>query len=224
MLNLIVSLFLSGLALGMGPCMASCGPLLISYSAATKSGFKDSLRLYLVFSLSRVVVYMFFGILVGLFSQVFVNQDYQLHAARYLYLAGGIFIFIIGVLIVLGKEPKLRLCRLLRKNLVENDTKSIFIFGLIVGISPCAPLVGVLSYIGMVSFSWLKGLILSLAFGIGTVISPLIFLVIFAGFINKIFKDKERFFIIFQRICGFILCFLGIHLFILALNYQTPRF
>lgn len=205
--------------MGMGPCMVSCGPLLISYSAATKNGFGDSLRLYLIFSLSRIIVYLFLGLLAGLFSQFIFFQDYQLNLARYLYFVGGIFIFLIGLIIILGKEPRLKLCKLLRKNLVENDAKSIFVFGLIIGISPCAPLIGVLSYIGMISFSWLKGMILSLAFGIGTVISPLIFLVIFAGLINKIFKNREKFFIIFQKICGFILCFLGIHLFILALYY-----
>jgi len=224
MLNLVISLFLSGIALGMGPCMASCGPLLISYTAATKSGPKDSLRLYLIFSVSRILVYLVFGIVVGLFSEFFVYQDYQMHLARYFYFAGGLFIFIIGLLIMFGKEPRFKLCKLLRSKLVENDTKSIFIFGLIIGISPCAPLIGILSYIGMVSFSWLKGMILSLAFGIGTVISPLIFMVVFASLINKIFKDKEKFFVIFQKICGFILCLLGTHLFILALYYQSPRF
>ncbi|HOX54754.1 MAG: sulfite exporter TauE/SafE family protein [Candidatus Omnitrophica bacterium] len=224
MLNLVISLFLSGVALGMGPCMASCGPLLISYSAATKTGLKDSIRLYLIFSLSRIIAYLILGVLVGFLSELFIYQNYQMHLSRFFYFAGGIFIFAIGLLIILGKEPRFKLCRLLRKNLIENDAKSIFIFGLVIGISPCAPLIGVLSYIGMVSFSWVKGLLLSLSFGLGTVISPLIFLVVFSSFINKLFKDKERFFIIFQKICGFILCFLGLQLFISAWNYQLARF
>lgn len=224
MIRIIISLFLTGIALGAGPCMASCGPLLISYTAATKRGFKDSLRVYVIFSLSRIFVYLVLGLLIGLFSQYFLHQNFQETVSKYAYIVGGAFISLIGLLVILGKEPNSKFCQVLRKNLIEKDTKSILIFGLIVGISPCGPLIAVLSYIGLTSFSWLKGMLFSLSFGLGTIISPLLFLVLLAGFINKIFKNKENFYQLFQKFCGFILCLFGLYLLIITLIYNPPTF
>lgn len=224
MLRLAFALFLTGIALGAGPCLASCGPMLISYTAATKKGIKDSLRLYLIFSLSRIFVYLILGLVVGLLSQVFLLGSYQQDIAKFIYLIGGGFIFLLGLLIMLGREPRFKFCQVLRNNFIEKDAKSIFVFGLVVGISPCAPLIAVLSYIGLASLSWFKGALLSLSFGLGTVISPLVLLVIFAGFINKLFKQNEHFYALFQKICGAILCFLGLHLFITTLYNKFPGF
>lgn len=224
MCGLMLTLFLSGIVLGAGPCMISCGLLLISYTAATKDGIKDSLRVYFIFSLSRILVYLVLGILAGMLGEFFLYQDYQDNFSGFIYIAGGIFIILMGLLIILGKEPRFKFCRVLREKLIEKDIKSIFIFGLIVGISPCAPLLGVLSYIGLTSFSWIKGLLLSLSFALGTIVSPLIFLVVFAGFIKRFFKSEGKFFEIFQKLCGIILCLLGLHLFIATLFFNQPKF
>jgi len=224
MISLMLTLFLTGIGLGAGPCMASCGPLLISYTAATKKGFKDSMRVYIIFSLTRIFVYLILGVLIGLFSQAIFYQKYQVYITKTIYFIGATIILLIGVSIILGKNHGFKFCQSMRKKLIERDTKSIIFFGLVVGIAPCAPLIGVLYYIGLTSLSWLKALLLSFAFGLGTVFSPLIFLVVASGFITKLFKNEEKIYQIFQIFCGAILCILGLHLYITTLISGPPKF
>jgi sulfite exporter TauE/SafE len=83
--------------------------------------------------------------------------------------------------------------------------------GLIIGILPCAPLITVVSYIGLIAKHWFNTVIYSLSFGLGTVFSPLLVLLIFTGLIPKFIK-KERIYRIFNLACGLIIVFLGVQL------------
>jgi len=69
----------------------------------------------------------------------------------------------------------------------------------------------VFSYIILVSRGWPEALFYSFSFGIGTFVSPLIFLVIAAGLIPKylIGSKYER---VFSLICGLVIIFLGMQL------------
>ena len=84
--------------------------------------------------------------------------------------------------------------------------------GLIIGFLPCAPLLAVLSYIGLISFNWRQSVFYSLVFGIGTLISPLILLVLGAGAISKILLNKPKIYHIFRFICGLIIILFGLQL------------
>ena len=132
-----------------------------------------------------------------------------------IWLAGGIFISILGLVIFLGKESQFKVCRLLNDSLIQKDTKSLITLGVLVGISPCVPLIGILSYITMVSTHFSQGILMSAAFSLGTSISPLVFLGMLAGEIPKlnILQNKKNL-VIFQKACGAILFFLGMHIFI----------
>jgi len=121
----------------------------------------------------------------------------------------------LGVLIFFGKDSHLKICRLLNDSLIQNDTKSLITLGVLVGIFPCVPLVGVLSYITMISTNFFQGLLMSAAFGLGTIISPLIFMGMLAGAIPrlKLLQDEKNL-AIFQKICGVVLVVLGGHIII----------
>jgi sulfite exporter TauE/SafE len=212
MLNIALSLFISGVLFGSGPCLASCGPILISYIAGTKKEPIKGFFVYVLFSLSRISVYVLLSL--GIFSLGRLAMDRFLGSfSKYLLIIGGAFVIVMGLLIISGKRWESGICSYLYKNVLEHDKKSIVILGLIIGLLPCAPLLGLFSYIGLVSKTWVSSLLYSLAFGMGTFLSPLLLLAFASGFITRLFKNQI---IPFQRIlgflCGLIIILLGAQL------------
>ncbi len=204
MLKVLISLFLLGLSFGAGPCIASCGPFLISYVAGTHKNVQRSALTYILFSFSRIFVYLALGLSVFFFRQVIVAYHLG-NFSRYIFIFGGLFIVGTGLLIAFRQNSSHKLCQRL-------DSKTTpLLFGLLMGILPCAPLISVISYIGLVARTGLSSLIYSLVFGLGTALSPLVLLVGSAGLIPRLITNK-RFYRIFNLICGAIIVFLGLQL------------
>ena len=132
------SLFLFGVSLGFGPCVASCGPLLISYVAGTKRNVPQSLQAYGLFSLGRGVAYITLCVIVFALGQLALHQ--LARVTSLLRIAAALFIIFMGVLLILGKGLNLSSCHALKNHFIEKDKKSILIFGFLTGLMPCAPL------------------------------------------------------------------------------------
>lgn len=207
----VFSCFLFGLSFGMGPCLASCGPLLLSYTAGTNKNIIKSALVYLLFSLSRILIYLVFSLVIFFLGQAIINYTF-LPFSKYLFILGGVFIALIGILISLGKSSDHKLCKRLQSFFLNKDTKTVIILGLIVAILPCAPLISVLSYIGIISKHWFEAVLNGLFFGLGTVVSPLFLFVLLSGSLSKLIIDKNNFYRIFNIICGLIIIFLGVQL------------
>ena len=112
-----------------------------------------------------------------------------------------------------GKKKEKGFCAVLCRRFLEKDKKSIIIFGLIIGLIPCAPLLAAFSYMGLISKDWFTSLTYSFFFGLGTLISPLLVLAGLAGVIPRILADKQAVYgRIFNFICGGILVLLGLQL------------
>lgn len=218
MLRVGISLFLSGVFLGAGPCLIGCGPLLASFIAGNKKDIKQSIRIWLIFSLSRILAYLILGLLIGLLSQEVVYRYYDSGVAKHLFIIGGIFISLIGALMVLNRLSQFKICNILNDKLIKNDTKSVFIFGLVIGLLPCAPLSGILIYVALISKSIFKAIFYCFSFGLGTFASPLIIMAICASFIAKLLGGQEKAFNIFQKICGLIIIILGVQLILSGLS------
>jgi len=212
MLRITLTLFVWGILFGSGPCLASCGPILVSYAAATRKDAVKSFLMYALFSVSRISVYILLSILIYFLGKVTIDRVLG-GLSKYLFIAGGILIILMGLLIIFGKRWKYPFCSFLHKNILEQDKKSIAALGLIIGFLPCGPLLAVLSYIGLVSKTWMNSLVYSISFGLGTFLSPLLLVTITTGFIARLFKDRN---LIYQRligvICGSIIIFLGAQL------------
>lgn len=212
MIRIAISLFISGLLFGSGPCLASCGPLLISYIAGTRKNIVKGLITYLIFSLSRIFAYIILASAI-FFLGKFMIERIATEYSKYVSIIGGIFIILVGAIMVLGKHLDFGFFRKINRIVLEKDIKSVVLFGLIIGFLPCAPLIAILSYIGLISKGWLTSLGYSLSFGLGTIISPLILLVILAGFIPKLLIDRAViYYRYFNVICGLIIIFLGMQL------------
>ena len=210
--KIIISLFVAGLLFGSGPCVASCGPFLITYIAGSKKNISKGIMVYILFSAARIFVYVVLSLAI-LFLSRFAIERLLGGLYKYVLISGGGFIIIIGLFMAFGKKLEFGLWRSLHKNLLERDKKSIFAVGLAIGLLPCAPLLSILSYVGLISRTWLDSLLYALAFGIGTFVSPLILLTILAGIIPRLFLEKKTVYSsIFSFICGSTIIFLGIQL------------
>ncbi|MFA5357159.1 MAG: sulfite exporter TauE/SafE family protein, partial [Candidatus Omnitrophota bacterium] len=72
--NIISGLFLTGVLFGSGPCVASCGPFLISYIAGTRKTAARGVVAYILFSSARVSVYIALGVSVFFLSRFAVER------------------------------------------------------------------------------------------------------------------------------------------------------
>jgi len=213
-MQIIISLFLMGLWFGLGPCLASCGPVLISYIAGTKKNILASLGTYILFSLSRVAVYLLLGLLVFSLGKI-ITQTWLVGLSRYVFVIGGAFIILLGILTAFGRHLEFQCCGFLEKNLLREYHKSALVLGLIIGVLPCAPLLALLGYVGLVSKTWSQALIYCFFFGLGTMISPLLILSTLTGLIRRFLENqKKMYYSIISFICGLIMIFLGLQLII----------
>jgi len=211
-IKITFSLFLLGLTFGSGACIASCGPLLISYLIGTEKNIGKSITSYILFSCARIAVYVILSLCVFLVGR-FVIMRFVADISRYLVVAGGALIMVMGVLVAMGKEKRFAFCGVLHKKLIEHDAKSVLMMGLVIGLLPCAPLIALFSYVGLVSKTWAQSLAYSLSFGLGTAVSPLIFLAVFAGAMPKFLDARGQAIVRAVRyICASIIIILGLQL------------
>lgn len=202
MFRTAASFFVYGIVFGSTACLASCGPLVVSYVAGAKKNIPGSLLAYLAFSAARISVYLVLGLAFFLLGEGMLLQKAG-DFSRYLYVAGGLFMILVGAGLSFAKPMRHLAC--------SNAGASSL--GVMAGILPCLPLFAMFSYIGLISKSWFSNVTYTLSFGIGTAVSPLLGLVFLAGFIPRVFKGAAaRYQEIFGLICGLIIVILGIRL------------
>ncbi|MCM8795784.1 MAG: sulfite exporter TauE/SafE family protein [Candidatus Omnitrophica bacterium] len=195
MMRTALGLFILGLSFGSGPCLVSCGPVLITYLAGTKRNILKGLSAYVLFSSVRMLTYIILGLGIFFLGRIVLGR-FLSAISKYIFIFGGGFIVLLGLFMASGRQGKY-------------DRKNIVIMGLVIGFLPCVPLIAIFTYIALVSKSWLQSLFYLFSFGIGTSISPLIFLVILTGLIPRLFEKKTSYVRIFNLVCGLIIVFLG---------------
>ncbi len=198
-------LFISGLILGSGPCLSLCAPVLISYTAALKASVKKSLLSYLVFSGFKILSYIILGVLCA-GGVILLKHPVFIDYSNRIYLGLGYFIALIGLTTIFYKGKRIsRICQWIHKGNIKN----VGILGLLVGLSPCLPLLGILNYIVIISNSVYEAIIFSLVFGLGTALSPLLILVMVSGKVAEKLSQNDKFKVGIRIICGIVILFLG---------------
>ncbi len=182
------------------------------YIAGTKRTWQDGLKATLVFSLTRLVVYTFMGGVVGYVGYYLFQLFHGQIWAKFLWIFAGLFIIALGILIAFGKGIKNPVCQLLQKQTVENSTKSMIFLGLVIGFSPCLPLLAVLTEIMFLAEEFYQGFLYGFAFGIGTVISPLLLLGALAPLIPAKLIKTDKAMKIFNVVCGALLILVGLYI------------
>jgi len=211
-MNTAFSLFFTGLFFGSGPCLVSCGPILLSYIVATGKDIPKGLKDYLIFSLARLLAYLIL-ILAVFFLGGYTLRRFLGDYALYLFILGGAFIVFVGLMMMLRIRLEFLPLQRLQKYMTGRHKQNLLLMGLIIGLLPCAPLLAVFSYIGLMSKTWFQSLLLILSFGLGTILSPIIPLIIIAGFTPSLLGARKP---VYERslsfIGGFIILLFGLQL------------
>jgi hypothetical protein len=121
---------------------------------------------------------------------------------HYLKAVLSLILIVIGITVVLGKNFNVKFCGAGEGNMA--------VLGMLVGISPCAPLIGILLEIALLSDNFFAGFAYSFFFGIGTVLSPMLLIAAVIPMIGGRFNQKV--FRIFTYLCGSMMVLAGMYI------------
>ncbi|PIV57189.1 hypothetical protein COY52_10225 [Candidatus Desantisbacteria bacterium CG_4_10_14_0_8_um_filter_48_22] len=203
-------LFLTGLTMGWGPCMGVCLPVILPYIAGAEKGWKKGFLASLAFSVSRFTAYVILGFLAGFAAKMLLRGFYQHNIGLYINKVGAAIIILFGVLIILGKNFQSPFCRILREHTIEKGMRGTIILGFLTGLSPCAPLMGALAMIILEAKNGLQGMAFGAAFGLGTMLSPVLLFGTLAGGASSYLLKFKRASDIAGRACGALLALWGV--------------
>ncbi len=209
----LTKLLMAGLLMGWGPCLLFCGPIILPYIAGTKTNWQSGLKITVIFSLARLLAVALLGLLITI---TFRTIDH-FFSSQVIYFLTAIFIIIIGMEIFFRSSQK-PLCRILKHHLEKKSSRSILLLGLLIGLSPCAPLIAIFTYIGCIAKNAFEGLLYAFSFGIGTFFSPLLLLGTLASALPSKLIRSPKALKIFRYLCGAILIIFGINLFLRGLK------
>ncbi len=221
-----LQIFFAGIILANGPCLFICIPVVIpsiggfSWLETESSGWKMGLKFVLIFSFFRLTAYS----LLGFLSVVFYQFVFGVIAPRglHLQLILGFFIVGLGLVYCLNNlfrksrvgNPIYSFCSLACQKLNKKTLWGMALLGLLIGFSPCPPLLAVLTYIAASAPNPLWGLFAGLIFGLGTIITPLIPLGVFAGFFVDKVRKNPKIHLWVKLMSGIILIYFGAKLII----------
>jgi len=202
--KVFVELFLAGIGLGFGPCFLFCAPFISSYIFAKGLNHKEGLVFTVIFSLGRVVAYS----ILGLVAVALVNTA-GIQKNIFKQIAGAIILLILPIY-DFGKNNKF--CGFFQRSFGKNTKTNSFLLGFFIGLTPCIPLVGILTYIVCKSVNIFYGFLNGFVFGVGTFFSPLIFVGLFSGLFADYFSKPQKIFLIFKVIANIFLIYFAVKL------------
>lgn len=193
----LVKIFIAGLILANGPCLFICAPVILPcitglpYSREGLAGWKTGLKFAVVFSSARLTAYGFLGWASVIFYRfvfgfITPGSVYVKFALSFLIVGIGIFYFFNNSF--KAQQTQRKSCNCLRLSLNSGSVWHMALFGLLIGFSPCPPLLAMLTYISATASNPWAGLAAGLIFGLGTLVTPLIPLSIFTGLL----ADKAK--------------------------------
>lgn len=208
----LLMMLIQGFVIGAGPCMLVCAPILLPYIAGTRRTWQEGFKATLIFGFTRLAVYTVLGGVVG-YVGAFLFQLFYSHLwGKALWGVAGLFIMVVGLLIVIGKGVENPFCRYLQKHTLENSAKSMILLGVVIGLSPCLPLLAVLTEIMFLAEKFYQGFLYGFAFGVGTVISPLLLAGALVPLIPAKFIRADKSSRMFNFICGVLLILVGVYI------------
>lgn len=203
--------FVQGLAVGSGPCFLSCAPLVLPFLAGTKGDWGAGLRAVLIFGLARVVIYTLLSGVVGYIGAYLFQLFYSQSWSNVVWSIAALFIIISGTLMLGGRRFNNPFCAYLQRETLDNKAGSLVMLGVIVALAPCLPLLAVLTEIMFLAEKFYQGWLYGLAFGLGTLISPLLLL----GVIVPKLPVRPS---VLNAVCGFLLIAAGLYLLVFRIK------
>ncbi|MEW6041658.1 MAG: sulfite exporter TauE/SafE family protein, partial [Elusimicrobiota bacterium] len=131
--------------------------------------------------------------------------------SKYVQLITGLLVILAGLATFIGSKSNF-FCRIVNQISFSRKELNAAVFGFLIGIAPCAPLLGILGYLAATSPNFVGGLIGGLAFGAGTLISPVIPLGFFSGYLSEKLAGRKTAFVVLRILSGIILLYFGLWL------------
>ena len=214
--NPYLASLLLGLLSGLTLCTSTCLPYIVSYIAGIGAGFRKGFTVALLYNIGRIVAYTLIGAIVGL-SAAAISEEYFLTYQNYSSFAFAAAIIIIGIYILVKKPAE---CTFVKKEpdkmrfyekLTQRFDIRALLMGFTKGLIVCPPLIAILIY--AVTYSPLECTILAALFGIGTMLSPLLFI---SGATGWLLNKAPLFRTWLSRIGGALLIIMGVAILIAA--------
>ncbi|MDP2751629.1 MAG: sulfite exporter TauE/SafE family protein [Rhodocyclaceae bacterium] len=176
-----------GLAYGMGPCLISCLPYLGPVFLARDFTLRQSWRVVLPLSLGRLAGYSTFGLAAG-FAGHMVKDGIAAPTVR---LVVGAAALMMG-LALLWRQPACA-CSFSRSRSEPRTLLpgGLFLMGLGMALTPCAPL-GVVLFSAATSGSAMQGGALGLFFGLGAIVVPSLVYGIGAAYFGRRLREELK--------------------------------
>ncbi len=206
----LLKLTTGGFLMGWGPCLAYTAPLLLPYIGGTGRDWAGALRIGALFVAGRVLALAILGVLATVAFQT-INRFFPPHRSGYLYLLAAAIIIVLGALLLAGRPPKMPWAERQEGARVGRGALTVAFLGFLYGITPCAPLVAVLTYVACVAQNAAVGLLYAVAFGVSAGI-PLLILAAATGLIPQKLLTTPRARRMLQVVCGVILILFGAQL------------
>ena len=192
--NPYLAAFAVGLSYGFVFCTSACLPYVASYIAGIGAGFREGIFVTLLYNLGRVTAYALIGAAIGLFKVILSDQtlsSFQIYSS----FAFAFVTIAIGINILLKSRQTLYSCDNCvptgKTNLKLNSINRKFDFhafslGLSRGLIVCPPLLLLLVTYSSAFATQFDSLIVAILFGIGTALSPMLFVAGVTGWLlNK---------------------------------------
>jgi len=207
--------FLVGATYGLTICSWSCLPYIAPYVMGSQGGFAKGVRTAMFFSFGKLLSYAALGTIAGYLGSV-LSGDFREIFQK---ISALVILWLGGTLFFKGKSK----CGKNKHGVSpkNQDVFKILLLGITAGLVPCLPMSGILLY--ACNKSALDGGLIVSAFGLGTMISPLIIISGGMGWLSKNIGHKiPTHSLLLRRICGLILLGSGIKVFFstVALNYN----
>jgi sulfite exporter TauE/SafE len=212
----LVSLTL-GLIYGLAFCTTACLPYLVSYIAGIKAGFRKGVIVTAVYNSGRITAYAIIGSLIGLFTNFF-DEPFLIVYRQLSSIIFGFVIIIIGISIFFKKSStkacmkKITKPQDIFKNIKQRFDVRAFLMGFTKGFVMCPALFAVLLH-AVTQFK-VNLTLTAVLFGLGTALSPLLFL---GGTVGWLFEKAQLFREWLSRLGGVFLILLGCSVFFLSI-------
>jgi sulfite exporter TauE/SafE len=186
MLINFIEIFGIGFGLGIaGPCLFSCVPLIFAFTLGVRKSYRKILIDICIFLCGRIIAYILLSACAGLFAMS-LRHAIDSRLVFYFRPLAGLISMGLGIFILFKKEGKEGACQ--SKFEKSYTQASLISLGFLIGATPCAPLIALLSEIALISKSAFEGALYGFAFGLGTFIPAFFITATLAG----IFKEVPK--------------------------------
>lgn len=206
-MGLIFQIFLSGLIMGVSLCGLHCCFLLFPLVVKESQKKIDVIKIGISFGISKIFVY---GIIGGLSSLIGTHIQNIIQRRTFSYISG-IILILTGLWFLLP----------IKKHIKIFKSSIPVLLGIIEGIIPCVPLMGLVFYLAYISKSFYFGFISGSLFGLGSIIFPVgVICGFFPYFFYKFFLNvKVRILFKFLGFCIFSLW--GINIILSSMKFKN---